>query len=328
MKKVIIISLITILPFILAGCGNKKEEIKIVSEKTDKYIAYVKINPSVKLDYSRKCTEYSNKSIECDEPLVDEYELINDDAKEIFKDINFLESYKKLYSVITNICTSAKEKGIDVKDVEIKSDWDGINQYLEEKSKETKTNNETNNNQQNTKDENNQTEQNIVEENNNFNYNVNVVEEEQITNDITTEKEEEEARKKAEEEAKKKAEEEAKKKAEEEAKKKAAVTIKLKDNVTFCHEMRTYTCDNCFSNSLINTIKKAKGYSVTKSSSSEITYKRITKLTGSYGNNSNYIGSNVTNKITAAGGVEAGGAGGCDDSLTKAICNEYHLTCE
>ena len=355
MNKKILIIIIAIL-LLSGGIGffiiKEVNKVKIVKKSEDKYVAYVKINPSVKLDYSRKCIEYSNKKIECEEPIVYEYELVNEDAKEIFKDVNLLEGSKDLYSVINNIVDNASKKGIEVKDVEIKSDWKEINTYIETKNEEKiKENNETNNQTNNEVNNNENTNKNNTEINNNENnqtnneqpkeektspitINVNVQEEEQITNEITTEKEEEakkkaeeEAKKKAEEEARIKAEEEAKKKAEEEAKKKAAQTIYLKDNVKYDHNMSTYTCDNCFSTSLINTIKKAKGYKLIKGSSSEITYAKINKLSGKY-NSTTYFGSSLSKKITNAGGIESGGAGGSGDDLTKSVCSEYHLTCE
>ena len=219
-KKIIIISSIVVLLGIMSFFIFKEvTKIKIVKKTEDKYVAYVKINPSVKLDYSRKCTEYSNKKIECEEPMVYEYELVNEDAKEIFKDVNLLEGNNDLYSVIDNIVTKVSEKGIEVKDVEIKSDWNEINTYLETKQEETKqenvntsdinTNNENINTdeiKENTNSENN-TETNIEtqkeEKPKSFNINVNVQEEENIVNEITEEKEEEQKRI-AEEEAKKK----------------------------------------------------------------------------------------------------------------------------
>ena len=355
-KKIIIISSIVVLLGIMSFFIFKEvTKIKIVKKTEDKYVAYVKINPSVKLDYSRKCTEYSNKKIECEEPMVYEYELVNEDAKEIFKDVNLLEGNNDLYSVIDNIVTKVSEKGIEVKDVEIKSDWNEINTYLETKQEEIKkqeetkqenvntseinTNNENINTgeiKENTNSENN-TETNIEtqkEEKPSFNINVNVQEEENIVNEITEEKEEEakkkaeeEAKKKAEEEARIKAEEEAKKKAEEEAKKKAATTIYLKDKVTYDEVLYLYECDKCFTTSLINKLKRAKGHHVLSADDSSISVARITKLSGKY-NSSSYMGSSMLKKLTEAGATGDPRGGGSGEDLTKEYCKYFNLTCE
>ena len=76
------------------------------------------INPSVKLDYSRVCNEYKDGTKECTEPVVYDYELVNDDAKEIFKDIDLLSGTKDLSSVIDFICDKVKDSGIEVKNVD------------------------------------------------------------------------------------------------------------------------------------------------------------------------------------------------------------------
>ena len=331
-KKIIIISSIVVLLGIMSFFIFKEvTKIKIVKKTEDKYVAYVKINPSVKLDYSRKCTEYSNKKIECEEPMVYEYELVNEDAKEIFKDVNLLEGNNDLYSVIDNIVTKVSEKGIEVKDVEIKSDWNEINTYLETKQEEIKkqeetkqenvntseinTNNENINTgeiKENTNSENN-TETNIEtqkEEKPSFNINVNVQEEENIVNEITEEKEEE-----------------AKKKAEEEAKKKAATTIYLKDKVTYDEVLYLYECDKCFTTSLINKLKRAKGHHVLSADDSSISVARITKLSGKY-NSSSYMGSSMLKKLTEAGATGDPRGGGSGEDLTKEYCKYFNLTCE
>ena len=281
MKKCLITTFLILSLFMITGCGKKS--VKVVNEKVDKYIAYIKINPSIKLDYSRKCTEYSDKTIKCDEPIVEEYELVNEDAKEMFKDVDLLSEDKNLYNVINNICNKAREKGVEIKDIEIKSDWNEINTYLTEKQNKKKEN-QTNSETTNTEIENNKT--NTIEENN-INFNIDIQEEQNISTQIANEKEEEQKRI-AEEEAKKKAEEEARIKAEKEAKKKAeeqaAVTIKLSDNVTYSMSEQRYECTNCFSTSLINTFKNAKGYYVKNSSASQIVFRRITNLSSPYNN--------------------------------------------
>lgn len=302
------------------GCGNKKSSNEVVNKKeevkevTDNYVAYIKINPSIKLEYSQKCNEVDGKKQDCEAPIVNTITPINDDAKEIFKDVDLLSEDKDLKNVLNKIYTKIEEKGIKVDKVEIESNWDNMNDYLSKESSTEETKSTTK-----------------------YNVTVNKVEKETIETTITSDeetekKEKEEATKKAAElkekqEAEAKARAEAEKKAKEEAAKKAATTIKLSDNVTFCHSMQTFSCKNCFNNTLINQLKSAKGHSVVKSSASEITIKVITSLSGKY-NSSKFFGTSLISKIKSAGGEEIGGAGGCEDKVTKAICNEYHLTCQ
>ena len=337
MKKYYIIGAMLLL--LTVGCGNKKSSNEVVNKKeevkevTDNYVAYIKINPSIKLEYSQKCNEIDGKKQDCEDPIVNTITPINDDAKEIFKDVDLLSEDKNLKNVLNKIYTKVEEKGIKVDKVEIESNWDNMNDYLSKESSTEETKSTTK-----------------------YNVTVNKVEKETIETTITSDeetekKQKEEAAKKAAElkakqeaeakakaEAEKKAKEEAAKKAAEEktkkeaaakkaAAEKAAITIKLSDNVTFCHSMQTFSCKNCFNNTLINQLKSAKGHSVVKSSASEITIKVITSLSGKY-NSSKFFGTSLISKIKSAGGEEIGGAGGCEDKVTKAICNEYHLTCQ
>lgn len=326
---VIVLIIVFMVWFLTKGKPSNEAEPEdpksVVSTVTEKYMAYIKINPSIKLNYSYTCDVLKDGTRQCSDPIVNDYELVNADAKEIFKDVDLLANTKELSKVIDYICEKVEESGIEVINVDIQSDWDGLNNYLKEE-----------NENQSTKEE-------IVEKS--YSIEVNVEKEEVITNNITTDekieeekiKAEEEAKIKAEEEARIKAEEEAKAKAEAEAKAKAeaeekarqraAQTIYLNDGVTYCHGMTTYECDNCFSTSLINTLKKAKGHSVVEATSSSITIKRMTSLSGKY-NSTTYFGTGLLSKITEAGGEEVGGAGGCEDEVTKAVCSEFNLICE
>ena len=304
---------VVILLLLIAGCillfgknlfVKKGEEIKIINTSSTNYVAYIKINPAVKLNYLENCDEYNDGTRKCSEPEVYDYELVNDDAKEIFKDVDLLGSKKDLASVIELICKKAEEKGISTSNVQVESDWAELKTYLE---KESTTTSEI--------EENKQTISHKI--------NTEIKETETINNTIETDIQEEIKIK----EEKAKMEREAKAKAEEEAKLKASQTISLSDNVTYCHSMQTFSCDNCFSNSLINTLKSAKGHYVQNATNSEITILRITSLSGSY-NNTKYFGTGQIDKIKNAGGEEVGGAGGCDDELTKDVCNKFHLLCE
>ena len=332
-KKVLIIicSIVIVLGISSFFIIKEITKVKIVNTKEDKYVAYVKINPSIKLDYVVKCIEYSDKKIKCEEPSVYQYDLVNEDAKEIFKDVNLLEKSKDLYSVINNIVAKVSEKGIDTNNIEINSDWKEINTYIdskkEEHEKEVKTNTSDINNKE-TKEENNNTNNTNIDKP--ININVNVQKEAEIKNEISEDITKEEIRiaeeKKKEEERIKKEEEEKKKK-EEEEKTKLASTINLSDNVTYDETMLTYSCKNCFSDSLLKTLKKAKGYNVTTATSSELTFHKITKLSGKY-NSKTFFGNDLTNKILAAGAENTGGAGSQDNKLTSQICKKYNLNCQ
>ena len=283
-------------------------------EINEKYVAYIKINPSIKLDYSRKCIKYNNERTECEEPVVDNYELVNDDAKDIFENVDLTANSKNLVDVVSLIFEKVKDAGIEIKDVEIQSDWNNIENYLEEAS--------TNNNQT-TKTESTIDLKEIIKEE----VTVQIKTEENIQATVENDEQEEIRIKEEEAAAKAKAEAEAKAKAEAEAKAREAQTIYLSDNVTYCHSMQTYECDNCFSTSLINTLKNAKGHNVVSSSPSSITIKRITSLSGKY-NSTTYFGTGLINKIKELAGDEVGGAGGCEDLLTTTECKEYNLICK
>lgn len=334
-KKTLIIVLCVVLGLLILGGllwvlffnKEKEPERKVANTTTDKYVAYIKINPSLKLNYSQKCVEYTDKTVECEDPVVAEYDLVNDDAKEIYKDVDLLAEGKDLATVIQLICKTAEKKGIDTTSVQIQSDWNNLNTYLTEA--ETKSAKEEISNE---KIETGTAESN--EATTNHAYVVSVENNESINTTIKVDEEEEaktkaeaEAKAKAEAEAKAKAEAEAKAKAEAAAKAKEAETINLSNGVTYDHTMLTYECDKCFSNSLINTFKKAKGYHVVEANSSKITFQKITALSKPY-NSTKYFGQGIGSKITAAGGENTGGAGGSGDKLTASVCKQFNLTCK
>ena len=308
-KRIILLFILCIM--ILTGCNkqsqNKKEN--TTEDYVANYVAYVKINPSIKLNYSLKCTRIDGYINDCEAPIVNSYELVNDDAKSIYKDIDLLSESKDLSDVIKKICTIAKNNGIDVKNVEVQSDWDMIDNYIQS--------NNTNGNDDQT-----------TIQNEEINFNVDIKKDEEIVNNIQNDVQEEikikeEAEKKAQEEAEAKAKAEAEKAAKEEAE-----TIKLADNVYYSHSGVAYCCEGCFSSALIKTLKNAKGYSVTYADSDRIDIKYITKLTPDKYNTATFKGSSMISKIKNAGGEECGGLGGEAEPLTTSICKEYHLKCK
>jgi len=105
--------------------GKDKEEKTQNKETTNNYVAYVRINPLIKIEYSQTC-----KDKNCSDPIVTKYELINEDAKNIYKDIDLIGTNNKLYEVITLISKTAEENNIEFENVEIYSNWDNLNNYI------------------------------------------------------------------------------------------------------------------------------------------------------------------------------------------------------
>ncbi len=120
---------------------NKKEDAPIHKEET--YSMFVKINPLVKLTFKEEyylCKNDDGKKEVCGEQSykVSEYELINDDAKTFYKDLEFTN--KDLYEVLLMLCETAKDNNIDFKKLEITTDSNNITNenvlnYLQDNSK-------------------------------------------------------------------------------------------------------------------------------------------------------------------------------------------------
>ena len=262
-----------------------KEDSSVV---VNKYTAYIKINPAIRLDYSQTCTKDEKESLVCQEPIVDNYTLINEDAEDIYEDVDLFSKGKTLDKVIEVICAQAEEKNIDTKSIEITSDWSEINTYIQESAKTEETRN----------------------------YSVEVKPKEKIVEQINNDERQEEENKTTTTTTT--------------TTKKASVssdTIDLNQGVTYDHNMFTYRCDKCFSESLLSSLRNVKGTCLMNASDSEITIKYITVLSEPY-NTKTYKGTSPISKIEAAGGEQVGGAGGSDEPLTSAICKEYNLKCK
>ena len=85
-------------------------------KNTKYYDAYISINPIVKLTFSVTCEK--NK---CTNPIVTDFNLYNDDAKSIYKDINFKKL--ELSNAINKIINMAKENNITFNEVNYYSNW-------------------------------------------------------------------------------------------------------------------------------------------------------------------------------------------------------------
>lgn len=132
-----IVIVLILIGLILGGIflfGKDKEEKTQNKETTNNYVAYIKINPSIKIEYSQTCNQNT-----CNDPIVTKYELINEDAKNIYKDIDLLGSDKDLIKVVNLICETAKENDIVFDTINIYSNWDKFETYLEEGTEITET---------------------------------------------------------------------------------------------------------------------------------------------------------------------------------------------
>lgn len=107
------------------------------------YTMYVKINPLVKLTYKVdyfKCKNDEGIDSICggvNSEILD-FELINDDAKEIYNKIDFKGKY--LYDVLTTLCDTARDNNIGFEKLEITTDdsnvkMDEVAKLVNEKSK-------------------------------------------------------------------------------------------------------------------------------------------------------------------------------------------------
>lgn len=124
----IIIGLIVGGIFIFSKNNDKKTQ---NNETTNNYVAYIKINPLIKIEYSQTCKKES-----CNNPIVTNYELVNDDAKDIYKDVDLIGTNNNLYDVITLISKIAEENNIEFENVEIYSNWDNLNNYIDSSNKD------------------------------------------------------------------------------------------------------------------------------------------------------------------------------------------------
>ncbi|MBQ8892637.1 MAG: hypothetical protein IJ068_07240 [Bacilli bacterium] len=292
----IILMGIAIILFSLAfmmSLQNKNNVSKSDSKENEyNYTAYVKINPSIKLEYVQKCIDNN-----CNDPFVTNYELINQDAKDLFQDINLLENQNNLKDVIHLICTTLKEKNIEFSDVEVYSDWNGIVDYLKN------------------------------EEDNSYTYTTSIIEKD-VINSIINEKEDSlEMQKENNNISNNEESISSNSNSKEEIIVKNNYTIYLSDGVKFTMGGEAYCCTECITDDLIQEFKKAKGYKVVSSNSSQIDFRKVTNLSEPY-SSATYFGENLVSKLTDLGAQNCAGLGSGPEDLTKDICSEYNLICE
>lgn len=87
------------------------------------YVAYVDINPLIKLNFKVSCDKDNN----CSNPIVSDYELINEDAKTIYKDLVIKD--KPLKETIELLANTVKDKDIVFKEIHIYSNYDNEEEF-------------------------------------------------------------------------------------------------------------------------------------------------------------------------------------------------------
>lgn len=120
-KKLIIIFLILIIiviASILFIVIDKSRNNSINNNESKMYEAYVDINPLIKLNFKVSCDKDNN----CSNPIITDYELINEDAKTIYKDLVLKD--KTLKETIELLTSTAKDNDIVFKEVHIYSNYD------------------------------------------------------------------------------------------------------------------------------------------------------------------------------------------------------------
>ena len=102
---------------------NKKEAEKTEEPKEVMHTMYVKINPLVKLTFKETFTKCGNDEYTCSEiSSIIDYELVNNDAKDIYNDLNF--KGKDIYDALAMLCDTARDNEVAFKDLEITSDYE------------------------------------------------------------------------------------------------------------------------------------------------------------------------------------------------------------
>lgn len=87
------------------------------------FTAYVDINPLIKLNFKVTCDKDNN----CSNPVVTDSELINEDAKTIYKDLVLKD--KSLSETIELLANTVKDNDIAFKEVHIYTNYDNENEF-------------------------------------------------------------------------------------------------------------------------------------------------------------------------------------------------------
>ena len=142
---VVIIIIGVILGILLLNDEDVPKEIK--GDKVNTYTAYVSINPLIKLEFEEKCiiTKGTNddgevqENMTCDDPIVTDYVLVNEDAQNIYKDVDFSNTGGALSDVLVLIAQTARDNNVVFDTVDIYSDYSTINEYINQHKEVTTT---------------------------------------------------------------------------------------------------------------------------------------------------------------------------------------------
>ena len=118
LRSKIILSVLLVLIVVVATIFA----ILMPKEKSNVYSAYIDINPLIKLDFKVSC-----KNDKCEAPVVVGYEFINDDAKEIYKDLVIKD--KPLKETIELLATTVKDNNITFKEVHIYTNYNNKDEF-------------------------------------------------------------------------------------------------------------------------------------------------------------------------------------------------------
>lgn len=111
--------------------GKNKNSNNDSNKKVENYIAYVSINPVVKLNFKIEC-----QSDNCSDPIVTNYSLVNEDAKEIYKDTDLKD--KSLKESLKLLNTFASDNEINTEYINVFTDWEDGIKYISDISPDSK----------------------------------------------------------------------------------------------------------------------------------------------------------------------------------------------
>lgn len=118
-KLVIIISVLVMIVAIASITLWLLFKDRIENNKTEStFTAYVDINPLIKLNFKVTCDKDNN----CSSPVVTDSELINEDAKTIYKDLVLKD--KSLSETIELLANTVKDNDIAFKEIHIYTNYD------------------------------------------------------------------------------------------------------------------------------------------------------------------------------------------------------------
>jgi len=136
---IIILLMISVGIFIFMDSDNKNDKKSVENDFVlgDRiYEMYISINPIIKINFKEKYQKCENKESnnKCEfGTIITGYELVNDDAKNMLKDIDFKE--KDILEVIPAIIDNVNDNNINFTTINITTDWKDGYQEIDIKNK-------------------------------------------------------------------------------------------------------------------------------------------------------------------------------------------------